>query len=65
MVGLCRRFAMLDVMYKNEKPMVILDDPFVNLDDKHLAGAKEFMKEIAMNYQVIYFTCHESRDFNY
>ena len=61
MIGICIRFALLDVMYKDERPMVIMDDPFVNLDAGHLLGAKEFLKEVSKEYQILYFTCHEDR----
>ena len=61
MIGICMRFALLDVMYKQEKPMIIMDDPFVNLDANHLEGAKEFLKSVAGEYQILYFTCHEDR----
>ena len=61
MIGICIRFALLDVMYKDERPAVIMDDPFVNLDADHLQGAKEFLEEVAKEYQIIYFTCHEDR----
>ena len=61
MIGICMRFALLDVMYKQEKPMIIMDDPFVNLDANHLEGAKEFLETVAREYQILYFTCHEDR----
>ena len=40
---------------------LILDDPFVNLDEEKIEHGKAFIREIAKEYQVIYFTCHESR----
>ena len=61
LVSLCRRMSMIEAMYKQEKPFLILDDPFVNLDDKKLQGAKEFLSQISTKYQVIYFTCQQSR----
>lgn len=61
MVGMGRRMAMIDAMYKEEKPFLIMDDPFVNLDGENLQRAKSFLKEISKNYQVLYFYCHESR----
>ncbi len=50
-------------MYKDEKPFIILDDPFVNFDDEKLRGGISLLKEISREYQVIYFTCHESRSY--
>ena len=61
LIGLCRRMAMVDAMYEDEKPFLIFDDSFVNLDDKKLDYSLEFMKKIAEKYQVIYTTCHTSR----
>jgi uncharacterized protein YhaN len=61
MVELARRMAFVEAMYQNEKPFILLDDPFVNLDDYKVSGAMQFLDEIAQTYQVIYFTCHESR----
>ncbi|XME01569.1 ATP-binding protein [Lachnospiraceae bacterium C1.1] len=61
LVGLCRRMAMIDAMYKDEKPFVILDDPFVNLDDTRIEGAKDFLNKISSDYQIIYFTCNQYR----
>ena len=61
LVGLCRRMAMVDAMYDMEKPFLIFDDPFVNLDESRLAGAMKFLDNIAKDYQVIYFSCHKSR----
>ena len=59
--SLCRRFSLIDVIYNKEKPFVILDDPFVNFDEEKLEKAKKLVKKLGENYQIIYFTCHESR----
>ncbi|WP_035768179.1 ATP-binding protein [Butyrivibrio sp. NC2002] len=61
LVGLCRRMAMVDSMYTKEKPFLIYDDPFVNLDEEKLTGAKNFLEKVSKDYQIIYFVCHESR----
>lgn len=61
LVGLCRRMAMVDAMYDLEKPFLILDDPFVNLDESRLSGAMKFLDDIAKDYQIVYFSCHQSR----
>jgi len=55
------RLALVDAMYQEEKPFLILDDPFVNLDQEKVAAGNELLKEVAEEYQVIYFTCHDSR----
>ena len=61
LVGICFRMALVDAMYKGEKPFVIFDDPFVNLDNDRLMGGLKFISDISKEYQVIYFTCHNSR----
>ena len=61
LVNICTRLALTDVMYKDEKPFLILDDPFVNLDEKKTERALKFIKKIGKEKQEFYFTCHESR----
>ena len=57
----CFRMALIDNMYTEEKPFLILDDPFVNLDQKHMDRVKEMLKKLSDKLQLIYFTCHVSR----
>ena len=57
----CFRMALIDNMYTEEKPFLILDDPFVNLDQKHMDRVKELLKKLSGKLQLIYFTCHASR----
>lgn len=59
--GLCFRMGLIEAMYPDEKPVIIMDDPFTNLDGKNLEGGKKLLKIVAEEYQVIYLTCHESR----
>lgn len=61
LIGLCLRLAFADAMYPDEKPMLILDDPLVNLDADKIEGGKKLMEEAAKSYQLIYFTCHDTR----
>lgn len=60
-VELCIRMALTDVLFKNEKPFVILDDPFVNMDEAKIAKAVELIKNLSHEKQIIYLTCHKSR----
>ena len=62
LVDVCMRLALVDAMYREEKPFLILDDPFVNLDGGKLAHGKALMDALGREYQTIYFTCHESRN---
>jgi uncharacterized protein YhaN len=61
LIGVCMRLALVDAMYQEEKPFLILDDPFVNLDKDKLEAGNELLLEVSKEYQVIYFTCHNSR----
>lgn len=61
LIGFCFRLAMADAMYKEEKPMLIMDDPFVNLDDKRTTGAKKLLDMVSKEYQILYLTCREDR----
>ena len=58
---LCMRLALVDALFTQEKPFLILDDPFVNLDDGHAAQALAMLREISKKRQVIYLVCHSSR----
>ena len=61
LVMLCMRLALVDAMFREVKPFVILDDPFVNLDDRHTAQALELLRELARDRQIVYLTCNSSR----
>ena len=61
LVGLCARFALVDVLYHKEQPVIVLDDPFTNLDQQKITHALKLLADIAKERQIVYFTCHESR----
>ena len=61
LMGFCLRLAFIDAVFTGEKPMLILDDPFTNLDDEKTQKARELVREISKDYQVLYFTCSASR----
>lgn len=61
LVQISKRFALIDLIFKNERPFIVLDDPFVNLDDKNLEVATNIIKEISKKYQILFLTCHSSR----
>ena len=60
-VMLCMRFALVDALFTEEKPFVILDDPFVNLDDVRTAQALELLQKLAQERQILYLVCNSSR----
>ena len=61
LIEICKRFALTDVLFKKEKPFIILDDPFYNLDDQKIENAIALINQLSKEYQIIYFICHESR----
>ncbi len=61
LIEICKRFALTDVLFKGEKPFIILDDPFYNLDEEKIKNAVSLIKELSAEYQIIYFICHSSR----
>ncbi len=62
-VMLCMRLALVDALFSDVKPFVILDDPFVNLDDEHTAQALELLKELSRQRQILYLVCNSSRNY--
>jgi uncharacterized protein YhaN len=61
MMNLAMRLSLADALFEKEQPMLILDDPFVNLDDTKLKNSLEMLQELAKTRQIIYLTCHSSR----
>ena len=60
-IMLCMRLALADALFAQEKPFIIMDDPFVNLDDLHTEQALAMLEKIADIYQVVYLVCNSSR----
>lgn len=60
-IMLCMRLALIDALFQQEKPFLLLDDPFINLDDEHTTSVLEIMHRIAEEHQVIYMVCNSSR----
>lgn len=60
-IMLSMRLALVDALFKDTSPFIILDDPFVNLDDIHTAKAISLLKDLAKDHQVIYLVCNTSR----
>lgn len=59
MVQIAERFAIVEALYEEEQPVLILDDPFVNLDTKKQRRAMDMLERLAGKWQMVYFTCHE------
>ena len=61
LVLLCYTLALLDNIFKEDRPFLIRDDLFMFLDEDHRKKAKDFLDEISKDRQIVYFTCHPSR----
>lgn len=60
-LNICFRAALIDAMYKKEPPVLIMDDPFADLDEVRLAGAFDLLRMLSGKHQIIYLCCHGSR----
>lgn len=58
--GLCLRFALAENIFPTGG-VLILDDPFVNLDDDKTERAKTLLYSLSEKYQILYLTCKQER----
>lgn len=58
---LCMHLALVDTLFGEETPCLILDDPFVNLDDEHTQRALSILMTLAKTHQILYLVCNSSR----
>ena len=58
---LCMRLSLVDALFKDEAPFLILDDPFVNLDDERTKKALSILQKLSQKRQIIYLTCSTAR----
>ena len=61
LIDICKRFALVDVLFTGEKPFIILDDPFYNLDENKINLALDLIEKLSNDYQILYLVCHQSR----
>ncbi len=62
LIRFCLRLSLADALYpEDEKPFLLLDDPFVNLDEAHLDAARRLLDGLSSDYQIVYMICHEDR----
>lgn len=58
----CARLALVRAMFaEGELPFLLLDDPFVNLDEDNLTSAKALLEKLSEELQIFYFVCHAGR----
>ncbi|MBQ9785731.1 MAG: AAA family ATPase [Clostridia bacterium] len=61
-VQFCVRLSLSEALCKDgERPFLLLDDPFVNLDDDRLTAAKRLLAVLSERYQIIHMVCHAER----
>ncbi len=58
-VFLAARLALTGLLWPDELPPLLLDDPLVNFDEGRRAAALDLLREFAATAQVIVFTCHD------
>lgn len=58
-VSLAFRLAALDHLFPDGDGMIVLDDPFVDMDAERTAQGCALLRECATRHQVIFLTCHE------
>ncbi len=58
----CARLALTCSMFEDgEKPFLLLDDPFVNLDEARFASVRRLLDQLAEEFQILYLVCHPDR----
>ncbi|MHB8892782.1 MAG: ATP-binding protein, partial [Candidatus Limnocylindrales bacterium] len=61
-VYLAARLGLVRLVTGDRRPPLILDDPFVTLDDARAPRALELLRELAVDFQVIYLTTSDRYD---
>jgi len=56
------RLALVKLIFRDKKPPLLLDDPFVNFDSVRLSNTLNFFKTLASDYQIIIFTLSDLYD---
>jgi uncharacterized protein YhaN len=61
-VYLAARIGLVRLVTGDRRPPLVLDDPFVTLDDERAARALELLHDISADFQVIYLTTSDRYD---
>lgn len=54
----CERLSYAEAMFPDEKPFLVLDDPFVNLDTGKRVRAEQLLGTLSRTFQILYFTAN-------
>ena len=60
-IYLCARFALIDALFENDRPCVVIDDVMNNMDEDKFEKAIKMTEDFARKNQVIYLTCNAGR----
>ena len=58
-VSLAFRLAVLDHLFPDGGGVIVLDDPFTDMDAERTAQSCELIKECAKRHQIVFLTCKE------
>jgi uncharacterized protein YhaN len=61
-IYLAARLGLVRLVTGDRRPPLILDDPFVTLDDARAPRALELLREVSADFQVIYLTTSDRYD---
>jgi uncharacterized protein YhaN len=61
-VYLAARLGLVRLVTGDRRPPLVLDDPFVTLDDERASRALALLREVASDFQVIYLTTSDRYD---
>lgn len=61
-IYLAARMALLELICDGAQPPLLLDDPFVNYDDRRLENTIELLRRLYGTHQIILFTCTDRYD---
>jgi uncharacterized protein YhaN len=61
-VYLAARIGLVRLVTGDRRPPLVLDDPFVTLDDDRAKRALELLREVSADFQVIYLTTSDRYD---
>jgi len=61
-VYLAARIGLVRLVTGDRRPPLVLDDPFVTLDDERAKRALELLRDVSADFQVIYLTTSNRYD---
>ena len=61
LIEFCSRLSIIDDLFPDEEPFLILDDSFINLDDETMVSIRNLIKELSEKKQIIHLTCQKAR----